>query len=117
MRSPQVFVFSGLPGWFHGIPGGDRHYEITVEMDVSDCAQGGLLLYYSDRLFCGMGHHIVTQYYSLNGTDWTRHGLRFNVEGYNTNTADELLSLRPALFATGTGEVRFRNFTYRAFNE
>ncbi len=129
---------------------GDRRYEITVEMDVNDGAEGGLLLYYSDRLFCGMGHdgghmtsyragraipywrepapasrsihlrivndnHIVTQYYSLNGTDWTRHGLRFNVEGYNTNTADELLSLRPALYAAGTGgEVRFRNFTYRA---
>lgn len=131
---------------------GDRRYEITVQMELRDGAQGGLLLYYSDRLFCGMGHdggrmtsyragraipywrepapaartmhlrivndhHIVTQYYSLNGMDWTRHGLRFNVEGYNTNTADELLSLRPALFAAGTGEVRFTNFTYRALND
>ena len=129
---------------------GDRSYEISVEMELRDGAQGGLLLYYSDRLFCGMGHdgshmtsfragraipywrepapasqtvhlrivndnHIVTQYYSTDGTEWTRHGLRFNVAGYNTNTADELLSLRPALFATGAGAVRFRNFTYRAF--
>jgi xylan 1,4-beta-xylosidase len=27
---------------------------------------------------------------------------------------DNLLSLRPALFAAGQGEVRFRRFVYRA---
>lgn len=131
---------------------GDRRYEISVEMEIVGGAQGGLLLYYSDRLFCGMGHdgdrmtsyragrpipywrehvpttnvmhlrivndgHIVTQYYSPDGLHWTRHGLRFDVAGYNTNTADELLSLRPALFATGTGQVRFRNFQYRALDD
>jgi beta-xylosidase len=58
--------------------------------------------------------HIVTMYYSENGTDWTRHGLRIETSGYNTNTIDDLLSLRPALFAVGKGEVRFRNFAYRA---
>ncbi len=62
-------------------------------------------------------NHIVTQYYSLDGTDWTRHGLRFNVEGYKTNTADEVCSLRPALFAAWTGNVRIRNFTDRSFYE
>jgi xylan 1,4-beta-xylosidase len=131
---------------------GDRRYEISVEMEMVGGAQGGLLLYYSDRLFCGMGHdgdrmtsyragrpipywreyvpttndmhlrivndgHIVTQYYSPDGIEWTRHGLRFDVTGYNTNTADELLSLRPALFATGDGRVRFRNFQYRALSD
>ncbi|MGO4237847.1 family 43 glycosylhydrolase [Pseudarthrobacter sp. YAF2] len=131
---------------------GDRRYEVTVQMEVEEGTQGGLLLYYSGRLFCGMGHdgdrmvsyragraipywhepapstqvlhlkinndnHIVTQYYSTDGITWTRHGLRFNVAGYNTNTADELLSLRPALFAIGAGRVRFRNFTYRALTE
>ena len=30
------------------------------------------------------------------------------------NVAYEFLSLRPALYAAGTGEVRFRNFKYRA---
>jgi xylan 1,4-beta-xylosidase len=58
--------------------------------------------------------HIVTMYYSENGADWTRHGLRIETSGYNTNTIDDLLSLRPALFAVGKGEVRFRNFAYRA---
>lgn len=127
---------------------GDRGYEVSVEAELTDGAQGGLLLYYSDRLYCGMGHdgtrlqsyragrdipywrepapaaakihfrivndgNIVTQYYSTDGIDWTRHGLRFEVSGYNTNTVDELLSLRPALFATGSGHVKFRNFRYR----
>jgi hypothetical protein len=36
------------------------------------------------------------------------------VSGYNHNTADEFLSLRPGLFAIGPGEVRFRNFRYHA---
>ncbi|MEV7633968.1 family 43 glycosylhydrolase [Pseudarthrobacter enclensis] len=127
---------------------GDHRYEVTVEVEVGEGATGGLLLYYSRRLFCGMGldgekmttyrtgesipywrepaassrvmhlrivndAHIVTMYYSVDGEEWTRHGLRFEVSGFNTNTAGELLSLRPALFATGTGRVRFRSFQYR----
>jgi xylan 1,4-beta-xylosidase len=58
--------------------------------------------------------HIVTMYYSADGVQWTRHGLRLETSGYNTNTADELLSLRPGLVAVGSGSVRFRNFRYRA---
>ena len=58
--------------------------------------------------------HIVTFYYSADGSAWTRHGLRSEASGYHTNVAGDLLSLRPALFATGTGQVRFRNFRYRA---
>ncbi|ACL41487.1 glycoside hydrolase family 43 [Pseudarthrobacter chlorophenolicus A6] len=131
---------------------GEQRYEVTVEAEFSGGAQGGLLLYYSDRLFCGMGHdgdrlwsyragknipywrepapaastihfrmvndaHIVTQYYSTDGINWTRHGLRYEMSGYNTNTAGELLSLRPALFATGSGQVRFRNFQYRVIED
>jgi hypothetical protein len=60
-------------------------------------------------------HHVVTMYYRPNATAaWTRHGLRMETSGYHTNTADELLSLRPSLLATGSGEARFRNFDYRA---
>ena len=36
------------------------------------------------------------------------------VSGYHHNTGGELVSLRPALYAGGSGECRFRNFTYRA---
>jgi xylan 1,4-beta-xylosidase len=34
---------------------GDRAYEISVEVEVAGGAQGGLLLFYDDRLFLGMG--------------------------------------------------------------
>ncbi len=34
---------------------GDRDYEATVVLDISEGAQGGLLLYYSQRAFCGIG--------------------------------------------------------------
>ena len=36
------------------------------------------------------------------------------VSGYHHNVAYDFLSLRPALYASGDGEVRFRNFKYRA---
>lgn len=35
---------------------GDRAYEISVEMELSGAATGGLLLFYNERLYCGMGH-------------------------------------------------------------
>jgi xylan 1,4-beta-xylosidase len=34
---------------------GDRSYEVTVEVEIDDTAQGGLLLFYDDKLFCGLG--------------------------------------------------------------
>ncbi|KRB92444.1 family 43 glycosylhydrolase [Duganella sp. Root198D2] len=34
---------------------GDRDYEVSVVLDISEGAQGGLLLYYSQRAFCGIG--------------------------------------------------------------
>lgn len=57
--------------------------------------------------------NILTFYYSLDGENWTRHGVRAEVSGYNTNTADEYRSLRPGLFAAGEGSAVFRNFVYR----
>ncbi|MEO7656699.1 MAG: family 43 glycosylhydrolase [Sphingomicrobium sp.] len=127
---------------------GDRAYDVRVEVEIEDGTTGGLLLFFNDRLFLGMGidgekmisyrggkasywpepapktrrlhlrivndHQIVTFYYSLDGQAWTRHGVRSEVSGYNANTIDDLLSLRPALFAAGQGRVAFRNFQYRA---
>jgi xylan 1,4-beta-xylosidase len=129
-------------------PVGDRAYEVSVELELVGKAHGGLLLFFNDRLFTGMGidgeamttwrggkpsywrepapasrhmhlkivndHQIVSMYYSLDGRSWTRHGVRAEVSGYNANTIDDLLSLRPALFSAGDGEVNFRNFEYRA---
>jgi hypothetical protein len=41
--------------------------------------------------------------------------MQFEVSGCNHNNAGGFLSMRPALFAAGTGaEVRFRNFLYCA---
>ena len=127
---------------------GDRAYVITVEVELEGVATGGLLLFFDDRLFLGMGidgqrmisyrggkvsywpepapparrmflritceDQIATFHYSTDGKAWTRHGVRSEVSGYNANTVDNLLSLRPALFAAGEGAVRFRDFRYRA---
>jgi xylan 1,4-beta-xylosidase len=60
--------------------------------------------------------HIVTIHYSADGRTWTKYDRGMEVSGYHHNVAYEFLSLRPALYAAGTGEVRFRNFTYRALS-
>ena len=121
---------------------GDHAYEVTVEVETASFAQGGLLLFYSNRLYCGMGHngsrlstyrsgllsfwpepgapslrriymrivndhHIVTMYYSANGSNWTRHGLRMETSGYNTNTIGDLLSLRPPCMRLARATWRF----------
>lgn len=57
--------------------------------------------------------HIVTMHYSADGKTWERFGTRMEVSGYHHNVMYDFLSLRPALYAAGTGEVRFRNFKYR----
>jgi beta-xylosidase len=58
--------------------------------------------------------HIVTIDYSSDGKTWERFGTRMEVSGYHHNVAYDFLSLRPAIYAAGTGEVRFRRFTYTA---
>ncbi len=126
---------------------GDRAYEMQVEVDCDDGAAAGLLVFYSERLFAGLGfskdqileyskgdttsfpkqtplgrhyflrlrndRHIVTLWYSVDGERWTKHWLQCEVSGYHHNVAGGFLSLRPALIASGSGEVRFRNFQYR----
>lgn len=127
---------------------GDPAYEIKVEMLVGEGAEGGLLLFYSERLYAGLGanasgfvmhrygvqrsarpipgyarrlfirlrndRHIVTIHTSNDGETWHKFGVQMEVSGYHHNTMGGFLSLRPALYAAGTGEVRFRDFRYRA---
>jgi len=127
---------------------GDHAYEIGVEIDADEGATAGLLLFYSSRLYAGLGfsaknffmhsygldrpqgkpggvgrhlfirirndRHIVTMQYSVDGRTWRRYDRGMELSGYHHNVAYEFLSLRPAIYAAGTGEVRFRNFTYRA---
>jgi beta-xylosidase/lysophospholipase L1-like esterase len=59
--------------------------------------------------------HIMTIDYSVDGRTWTRYDRGMEVSGYHHNVGYDFLSLRPALYAAGSGEVRFRNFKYRAF--
>jgi xylan 1,4-beta-xylosidase len=47
------------------------------------------------------------------GGAW-RKVVSYEVSGYNHNMADGFISLRPALFAAGGGEVVFQALTYRA---
>ncbi|KQR51886.1 xylan 1,4-beta-xylosidase [Leifsonia sp. Leaf336] len=125
----------------------DDAYDIEVELEVRDGSTGGLLLYFNDRMFFGMGwdgsamqsyaggirthwrepaepgdiielrlrndHHIVTGWHRRPGEEWTRHGVRYDTSGAHSATMNDLKSLRPALFATGDGEVVFRRFRYR----
>ena len=127
---------------------GDHAYEIEVEIDADPGATAGLLLFYNQKLYVGLGYsatnfimhsygterlqakpthvgqtlhlrlrndrHIVTIDYSVDGQKWERYDRGMEVSGYHHNVGYDFLSLRPALYAAGAGEVRFRNFKYRA---
>ena len=127
---------------------GDHAYEVEVAIDIDAGATAGLLLFYSSKLYAGLGYsaqnlimhrygterllakpaqlgrtvhlrlsndrHIVTIHYSADGRNWERFGTRMEVSGYHHNVMYDFLSLRPAIYAAGTGEVRFRNFKYHA---
>jgi beta-xylosidase len=126
---------------------GDHSYEVEVDVELQGDAEAGLLLFFSNRLFCGIGidgermlsysggvrthwrepapavrrmtlrlrndEHIVTGWYRAEGGEWTRHAVRYETSGYHANTVGDLLSLRPALYAAGSGAARFRDFRYR----
>jgi len=48
------------------------------------------------------------------GGSWQKFDVQMEVSGYHHNVAYDFLSLRPALYAAGSGEARFANFKYRA---
>ncbi|QUD89230.1 family 43 glycosylhydrolase [Phenylobacterium montanum] len=59
--------------------------------------------------------NIVTWRYSRDeGKTWTRHDIRSEVSGFNHNTFGGFLSLTVGIYAAGGGEVRLRDFKYRA---
>jgi beta-xylosidase len=133
------------PLWFVT---GDHAYEVEVEIDADPGATAGLLLFYNQRLYVGLGYsatnlimhsygierpqakppqvgrtlhlrlrndrHTVTIDYSVDGQKWERYDRGMEVSGYHHNVGYDFLSLRPALYAAGTGEVRFKSFKYRA---
>ena len=58
--------------------------------------------------------HIVTFHTSPDGRTWTKFDRQMEVSGYHHNVRGGFMALRPALFAAGRGEARFRGLTYRA---
>ncbi|MGQ0588939.1 MAG: family 43 glycosylhydrolase [Sphingosinicella sp.] len=48
------------------------------------------------------------------GASWRKFDVQMEVSGYHHNVAYDFLSLRPALYAAGRGEARFRDFRYTA---
>ena len=56
----------------------------------------------------------MTIHYSVDGRNWERYDRGMELSGYQHNVGYDFLSLRPALYAAGSGEVRFRNFKYHA---
>ena len=48
------------------------------------------------------------------GATWQKFDVQMEVSGYHHNVAYDFLSLRPALYAAGQGEARFRDFRYEA---
>jgi xylan 1,4-beta-xylosidase len=145
LKAKGMSPATASPLWFVA---GDHAYEIEVEIDADATASAGVLVFYSRKLYAGLGvsaknlllhtygmdrvsakpphlsqrvhlrlrndRHIVTLDYSADGKTWERFDRAIEVSGYHHNVAYDFLSLRPALYAAGQGEVRFRNFKYRA---
>jgi beta-xylosidase len=106
---------------------GDQAYRVIVDIETDPGAEGGLLLFYNRRLYAGLGFGskgLVMHRYGLQRPRGAIPGQRdpggsdvqMEVSGYHHNVAYDFLSLRPALYAAGQGEVRFRNFTYEALS-
>lgn len=47
------------------------------------------------------------------GRSWQKFGVQMELSGYHHNVAYDFLSLRPALYAAGSGSARFSKFIYR----
>ena len=80
---------------------------------------GKLANTYGRRLFLRIRNrrHIVSIHMSGDGKTWQRGPRGYEVSGYHHNVRGGFMSLKPALYAVGKGEVRFRDFRYRAFGD
>jgi len=58
--------------------------------------------------------HIVTIHYSRNGIAWTKFDVQMEVSGYHHNVSGDFLSLRPGIYAAGSGKVIARDVLYKA---
>ena len=128
----------------------DPAYEVEVELSFDEGVQAGLILFYSDKLYAGVGYnernmmlhrygmdqrtlpkpngmnrslrirlsnrwHVLTIHTSQDeGQHWEKFPIQMDVSGYHHNVAYGFMSLRPALYASGSGKAVFSNFKYRA---
>ncbi|MGA7674298.1 MAG: family 43 glycosylhydrolase [Rhizomicrobium sp.] len=126
---------------------GDRSYEVEATLVIPEGVQAGISLFYSDKMFCGVGfssdemftynyggeqswmrqkisigkvrlkirneENVITYYYSTDGNSWIQHPWQMEVSGFHHNVFGGFLSLKPAIFCLGTGEVELRDFVYR----
>lgn len=61
--------------------------------------------------------HVLTLYSRASADQsWAKFPVQMDVTGYHHNTAGGFASLRPALYAAGSGEARFSNLRYRALD-
>ncbi len=68
------------------------------------------------RMRIRMTNHrnILTIYTSVDdGRTWEKFDVQMEVSGYHHNVAYDFLSLRPGLYAAGSGVARFTDFTYK----
>ncbi|HEY0313563.1 MAG TPA: family 43 glycosylhydrolase [Allosphingosinicella sp.] len=131
-----------------GFIAGDRSYSFSVDIALEEGAQAGLLLFYNDLLFCGVGaehdrlrayklgreqgypargppvgrrlslrvdnEENVASFFIRAGAEPWRRVVSYEVSGYNHNMGDGFMSLRPAIFAAGAGQARFRSVAFTA---
>lgn len=57
--------------------------------------------------------NVLTFWFSHDAKTWTQHPWQMEVSGLHHNVFGGFVSLRPALFSAGPGEVRLRNFVYQ----
>lgn len=127
---------------------GDQAYQFECDVELGAGTTAGLLLFYDDQLYCGLGFdekRFVTHQYGMErgrpanphgrrmrirvtndrhivsfhtsgdgGATWKRFDRGMEVSGYHHNVRGGFLMLRPALYAAGGGEARFRDFRFRA---
>jgi xylan 1,4-beta-xylosidase len=67
------------------------------------------------RLRITNDENVVTYHYSYDeGKSWKLHGTRMEVSGLHHNTFGGFLALKVGIYCAGKGEVRLRDFRYRA---
>jgi beta-xylosidase len=127
---------------------GEQAYEIECDIEIDDGVMAGMVLFYDDALYAGLGftprnfvthtyglergkpanphgksmrmkirnaYHNVTCYSSGDGgKTWVKFDREMEVSGYHQNVRGGFMALRPGIYAAGTGEARFCNFTFRA---